>query len=206
MQKSLFWFVDFTLERQEAPSAHGRPRTVQMTQAALKPIKPNQENQLLEMSWGLRSWSYLLLIGLILMLSPAPWWDESPWSYSSWKGARLVPLLPSLFRPTFLRRELVLFTSLESLIHAARHRTQPKSSALESSRVMDGQTPKGLGGSRHIIVKTYSCLSETLGNLQQITDQPVRASGWDLLFLVALGQAGKRVWRTGEVWQGTHQL
>lgn len=26
-------------------------------------------------------------------------------------------------------------------------------------------------------------------------DQLVRATGWDLLFLLALGQAGKRVWR-----------
>jgi len=50
---------------------------------------------------------------------------------------------------------------------------------------------KRSGGSRHITVKTYSCLSETLGNLQQITGWLVRASGWDLLFLSCSGPGWK---------------
>lgn len=44
---------------------------------------------------------FIFLIGLMLMLSPAPWWADSPGSYSSQKGARFVPLLPWQFRPTF---------------------------------------------------------------------------------------------------------
>lgn len=77
------------------------------------------------------------------MLSPAPWQDESSGSYSSRKGQDSSH--PALAIQThFLRQELVLFTSLEGLIHATRHRAQPKSSALESSSIMDGQTPKGL--------------------------------------------------------------
>lgn len=60
------------------------------------------------------------------------------------KGSKICSTPALAVQTHFLRRELVLFTSPESLIHTARHRAQPKSSALESNGVTDGQTPKGL--------------------------------------------------------------
>lgn len=60
-----------------------------------------QELELCLSLWLRMALAIYFLIGLILMLSPTPLWDESPGSYSSQKGARLVPLLRLQVRPTF---------------------------------------------------------------------------------------------------------
>lgn len=136
--------------------------------------KPNQERQLLEMSqrsypscskvmaedgcgWG---WHGLFnfLMGLILMLSPAPWQDESSGSYSSRKGPRLVPSCSCNSDPLSKAGGcFVYFSGGFDSYSSAQSSTQKQ--CLRKQQRYGWTDSKRSGDSRHIIIKIYSCLS-----------------------------------------------
>lgn len=155
--------------------------------------------------WLRLAWAIYFLIGVIFMWPPAPKWDESPGSYSSQREQDLSDSCPCSSDP--LSKAGVCFVYFSGEFDSCgltQDSTQEQ--CLRKQQRYGWTDSKGSESSRHIIVKTYSCLSETLGNLQQITDGLVRAKDWDLLFLPTLGHSGKRLWRRGVVQRVPHQI
>lgn len=124
--------------------------------------------------WLRLAWAIYFLIGVIFMLPPAPKWDESPGSYSSRREQDLSDSCPCSSDP--LSKAGVCFVYFSGEFDSCGLTQDSTQKQCLRKQQRSGWTDsKGSGSSRHIIVKTYSCLSETLGNLQQITDGLMRA-------------------------------
>jgi len=113
----------------------------------------------------------------------APWWDESPGSYSGRREQDVSHSCPCSSDP--LSKAGVCFVYFSGEFDSCcltQDSTQKQ--CLRKQQRYGWTDSRRAESSRHVIVKAYSCLSETLGNLQQIAGRLVRVKGWDLLFLL----------------------